>query len=167
MVGTKNDEASLVARVRSGDEAAWSEIVELHWRRVWSVSRIIVRDRQGAEDLTQGTFRAARERLSDDRGGDTLRVWIQAICRELARNELRRRGRRSDAAAVDPQAQYAELELALEALDVEDREALLLTEAGSTPEDLAAALGVPPATIRSRTGRARARLLEELGEAVT
>jgi RNA polymerase sigma-70 factor (ECF subfamily) len=162
MVGAKSD-ASLVARARSGDESAWAAIVEHHWRRVWRLSRIVVRDEHGAEEVAQETFRAVRERL-DAAGSDAaLGGWIQSICRERAMDELRRRGRQPGAASADDRvAEGPDLERALAALEPEQRAALLLTEAGSTPEDLAAALAVTAATIRSRSSLARARLLDEL-----
>jgi len=47
VAGARSD-AELVALARSGDESAWTTIVELHWRRVWSLSRIIVRDQDGS-----------------------------------------------------------------------------------------------------------------------
>ena len=162
MVGAKG-ETSLLARARSGDESAWAAIVEHHWRRVWRVSRMVVREQQGAEEVAQETFRAARERL-DRAGSDAaLGGWIQSICRERAMDELRRRGRQpGPAAAGDPAAEGPDVERALAALEPEQREALLMTEAGSTPEDLAVAMGVATATIRTRSSLARARLVDEL-----
>lgn len=161
MVGATND-ASLVARTQSGDETAWKAIVELHWMRVWSLSRIIVRDQQGAEEVAQETFRVARERLGASGGDAALCPWIQAVCRERALDELRRRARQPRQAAEDRPVDRPDVERAIGALEQEDREALLMTEAGSTPEDLAAALGVPAPMIRSRCARARAGLLEAL-----
>jgi RNA polymerase sigma factor (sigma-70 family) len=55
-----------------------------------------------------------------------------------------------------------DLERALASLEDDEREAVLLTEAGYTSEELASALGVAATTIRSRRARARARLLREL-----
>ena len=54
------------------------------------------------------------------------------------------------------------MERALGALEAEEREALLLTVAGYTPEELGRVLRVPAATIRSRGARARTRLLDRL-----
>jgi RNA polymerase sigma-70 factor, ECF subfamily len=162
MIGAKSDE-SLVALARAGDDTAWTEIVELHWRRVWSLSRIIVREQHGAEEVAQETFRAARERLGSYDGAATLCSWIQGLCRERALDELRRRGRQPRQTAEEERSvQRPRVEQALAALEPEEREALLLTEAGTTPEELAAALGVPGSTIRSRCARARARLLDRL-----
>lgn len=162
-VNDVKSDADLAARAHAGDEAAWSAIVELHWKQVWSLSRIIVRDQQGAEEVAQDTFRAVRERLGVFAGDRSLCSWIQAMCRQRALDELRRRSRQADqaAAAAAPPWRLS-LEQALVALDPEEREALLLTVAGTVPEDLARALGTEAATVRSRIARARARLLEQL-----
>ncbi len=144
---------------------------------VWTLSRRIVRDQYGAEEVTQETFRLVRERLVDYRGQGALCGWIQAICRHQALDELRRRRRREREVCIDQCAsldarpvaateerwvQRLDLERALEMLAEEERAALLLTAAGYTSDELAAALGVAATTIRSRRARARAALLREL-----
>jgi RNA polymerase sigma-70 factor, ECF subfamily len=170
-------DASLVARAQSGDETAWTAIVELHWKQVWSLSRIIVRDRHGAEEVAQETFRAVKDKLAAYQGEGTLCGWIQSICRHQALDELRRRSRHArevsigdtpglEARAVSGEqrrVEHVDLENALAALDDEERDALLLTEAGYTSDELANALGVAARTIRSRRARARTRLLQLLG----
>src|SRR5689334_13615064 len=94
-------EPSLVAQARQGDEQAWAAIVELHWQAVWSLSRRIVRDQQGAEEVTQETFRVVRERLAQYHGQGALCAWIQAICRHQALDELRRRRRQAREVCID------------------------------------------------------------------
>jgi RNA polymerase sigma-70 factor (ECF subfamily) len=172
-----NGDASLVARARAGDQAAWAAIVEHHWQSVWILSRRIVRDQFGAEEVTQETFRIVRERLSDYRGQGSLCGWIQTICRRQALDELRRRRRlarevsfdvcpglvaRQPATTEERLVQRMDLERALGVLAEEEREALLLTAAGYTSDELAATLGVAATTIRSRRARAKAALLREL-----
>src|SRR2546421_2023472 len=135
-------EPSLVAQARDGDETAWAAIVELHWQAVWSLSRRIVRDQQGAEEVTQETFRVIKERLGEYRGQGALCAWIQVICRHQALDELRRRRRHAREVCIDECAdvrarpvaieermvQRIDLERALALLAEEEREALLLTE---------------------------------------
>ncbi|HKF74742.1 MAG TPA: sigma-70 family RNA polymerase sigma factor [Candidatus Dormibacteraeota bacterium] len=170
-------EVDMVARARAGEESAWAELVEAHWRPVWSMSRSIVRDQHSAEEVTQETFRVVKEKLTEYRGDGALCGWIQSICRRQALDALRRRRRqgarevsiddgtgagRPAQATEDRMVQRLDLERALALLAEEEREALLMTEAGYTSEELAAALGVAPTTIRSRRARARVRLLREL-----
>jgi RNA polymerase sigma factor (sigma-70 family) len=163
VANVKND-VSLAARAHGGDESAWTAIVELHWKQVWNLSRIVVREQHGAEELAQDTFRVVREQLGAYDGDRTLCSWIQSICRRRALDEIRRRRHAREAA---PDAGYdrparPELERALSALEPEEREALLLAAAGAARDELAAMLGLTAAGFRSRTARARLRLLDQL-----
>jgi RNA polymerase sigma-70 factor (ECF subfamily) len=175
--GGLESDGRLVARARAGDEAAWAVIVGRHWKRVWNLSWRIVRDRYGAEEVAQETFRVIREKLAEYRGQGSLCGWIQAICRRQALDELRRRSRltrevsiegslvldgRPAASTEEGWVQHIDLERALALLDDEEREALLMTAAGYTSEELAKLSGVAATTIRSRKARARARLAREL-----
>jgi RNA polymerase sigma-70 factor (ECF subfamily) len=158
-----NNDVNLVSRAQAGDEAAWSAIVELHWKQVWALSRIIVRDQQGAEEVALDTFRAVRDRLGAFAVDRTLCEWIQSVCRQRALDELRRRSRQADQAAAAAAPPWRSgLEQALVALEAEEREALLLTAAGSAADELARALDTEAGTIRARVARARARLVEHV-----
>lgn len=159
----KND-VSLAARAQSGDESAWTAIVELHWKQVWNLCRIVVRDEHGAAELAQDTFRVVREQLGAYDGDRTLCAWIQSVCRRRVLDEVRRRRHTRDGgpAAADDRPVHPELERALTAIEPEEREALLLTAAGTDYEELAAMLGLSAAAVRSRTARARMALLDQL-----
>jgi RNA polymerase sigma-70 factor (ECF subfamily) len=159
------DDAILVAEVQAGDENAWTSIVEQHWQQVWGLGRTIVRDQHGAEEVVLETFRVARERLAGTGPEAGLGAWLSSLCRGVALEELKRRARQPGAAPAGPQQPAADdgLERALGALDDDERQVLLLTAAGCTSDELAAALGVAPAAVRSRRARARSRLLADLG----
>jgi RNA polymerase sigma-70 factor, ECF subfamily len=176
-IAGEESDGQLVARAQAGDDAAWEAIVGRHWMQVWNVSRRIVRDQHGAEEVTQDTFRVIKEKLAEYRGQGALWGWIRSICRHQALDELRRRGRHLREISIedglcpsskplvtteDRWVQHIDLERALALLEDEEREALLMTEAGYTSEELAKVVGVAPTTIRSRRARARARLLREL-----
>jgi len=175
--GGEDGDVRLAARALSGDAGAWETIVERHWKSVWRLSRRIVRDQHGAEEVTQETFLVIQERLAEYRGRGPLCGWIHAICRRQAFDELRRRGRlarvvsiedcldpggRCVAPAEDGWVRHLDLERALASLDDDEREALLMTAAGYTSEELGQMLNVAPTTVRSRRARARARLTREL-----
>ena len=173
----EDEDAGLVARALAGDAAAWEAIVERHWKSVWSLSRRIVRDQHGAEEVTQETFLLIQERLAEYRRQGPLYGWIQAICRRQAFDELRRRTRLAREVPMEERAdsgggragpaeegwvRHIDLERALAGLEGEEREAVLMTAAGYTSEELGQMLGVAPTTVRSRRARARARLTREL-----
>jgi RNA polymerase sigma-70 factor (ECF subfamily) len=175
--GGEDGDVRLAARALSGDAGAWEAIVERHWRSVWNLSRRIVRDQHGAEEITQDTFLVIQERLGEYRGQGALCGWIHTICRRQAFDELRRRGRLAREVSiedgVDPSGRcvvpaeerwvrHIDLERALASLEDDEREALLMTAAGYTSDELGQMLGVAPTTIRSRRARARTRLTREL-----
>jgi RNA polymerase sigma factor (sigma-70 family) len=130
-----------------------------------------------AEDLVQDTRVAA---LTAPHGSDGfLAAWLRATLRNLGlaarRGTARRRGRERDAAergaagardvASDPAALAAQAELvrdvgaAVHALDEPFRTAVLLRFwHGLTPDGIAAHLGVPRNTVRSRLQRGLERL---------
>jgi RNA polymerase sigma-70 factor (ECF subfamily) len=152
-------------------------ILKLHWTSVWRLSMVIVRERQGAEDVAMETFSALRRKLATYRGEGPLGTWIQTICRRLALDELRRRSRRGcemsiDAPGVERLGRSGEddwigrldLEKALASLGEKEREAILLQAAGYSSTDAAEMLGVAPTTVRSRQAKARAKLLPWLAE---
>jgi RNA polymerase sigma-70 factor (ECF subfamily) len=167
--GTDWEQAELIARARRGDEEAWEVIVRRHSDAAWKLGWMMVREREAAEDVVQETFVRVRAKLSDYRGG-SFRSWILAICRNQARDELRRRGRRAcevslegASLAGEPQedrwADLVDLHEALDGLPEDEREALLLQWAGLTSKEIADTLGVAPTTIRSRIARGREKLV--------
>jgi len=173
--GAEDYESALIARILDGDEPAWETLVALHWKLVWKIGWMILRDVHAAEDVAQDTFVKVRERLPQFRGERPLRGWIQAISRNQARDELRRRRRRPREVSLDSLGLPAtrqedrwderlDLERALAGLPCDERESLLLHRGGLTSEEIASHLGVAPTTIRSRIARARHRLAQGLKE---
>lgn len=87
------DEASLVARCREGDRAAFGEFVRAFQDRVFGVCLRISGDRHDAADATQETFVRALESISrfDERAA--VFTWLYRIAVNLAIDQRRRRGR--------------------------------------------------------------------------
>lgn len=137
-----------------------------------------------AEDLAAETFATAyRRRTSFDSRQGSLRSWLYGIAANLVRNHWRaeRHLLQLDARlipdmdlpdgtdAVEQRITAAllapRLAGALETLTRDQRDVLLLyVWADLSQEEIAAALGVAPGTVRSRLSRARAALREQLGD---
>ncbi|WP_199224493.1 sigma-70 family RNA polymerase sigma factor [Serinibacter arcticus] len=122
-----------------------------------------VRDRGAAEEVVQETFlRAwrARERFDATRGG--VRTWLYAIARNVVADSFRRGARTPEpvdldrlperaAPADDPVERLAMVE-ALATLSQEHRQAVVAIHVlGLGYAELADSLGVPVATLRTRT----------------
>lgn len=137
-----------------------------------SYARVLTRDPEAADDLVQATFVRARERGNTFREGADLRVWLMAILHNLfidGRRSARAAEARDQAwaetrpAFVAPAgeiaARLAQLRAAFLALNAEQREALhLVAIEGLSVAEAAEVLAVPPGTVMSRVGRARAAL---------
>ena len=150
-----------------GDDAAVGELVRRTQPDVWRVCTVLG-SRGEEEDLVQETYLRALGSLDRYRGDAPVRAWLLAIARNVCADHVRRRNRRrrlierlrplgGETATVP----HEHLEDLLEVLDLDRREAFVLTQMmGVSYEDAATTLGVPIGTIRSRVARARAELLE-------
>jgi RNA polymerase sigma factor (sigma-70 family) len=92
MAGTPDD-AALVALAQAGDAAAFAELYERYFDRIYDFLARMVRDRAEAADLTQDTFLRAMDRLDTLRSGTSFKSWLFTIARNTALNRLERAGR--------------------------------------------------------------------------
>jgi RNA polymerase sigma-70 factor (ECF subfamily) len=148
------------------------------WRASWATTR-------DAEDLTQEAFVRALGALDVFRGDGTFGAWLLRIAVHVGRDHVRRKGRAPERMALEelagaaldvidvkagatPDAAPTERELAdrlawaIDRLPVGLRAALVLRVLeGRGYDEVAAVLGVRPATARTQVMKAR-RALEEL-----
>jgi RNA polymerase sigma-70 factor, ECF subfamily len=152
-----------------GEASVFSTIFDRHFDAVFRyLARRIERAR--AEDLAATTFTVAFERRGSFRSdADTARPWLLGIATNLLRNERRaeRRGldliarlrgeeRTPDRGLGETDDRLAPL---LRELDPDQLDVLLLYAWEELSyEEIAAALGIPIGTVRSRLARARSRL---------
>lgn len=166
-------------RARSGDLAAFNELVLEHQGLVFNLCYRMLSRRQAAEDACQETFISAWRNLPGMRG-DTFRPWLLRIAANACHDELRRRGRRSasslevaleeglpEPADSDPLPEASvlsgelrrRLESALRALPEEQRLAIVLSDVeGLDYAEIAATMSCSLGTVKSRIARGRARL---------
>lgn len=177
-------EAGLVRRAKAGDPEAYGTLVLMHREASFRVAYVLLGSPAEAEDAAQEAFVRAYLALDRFRTGEPFRPWLLRIVANEARNRRRGRGRReglvervaavfgrSDAAAPPAEElvlageRHAELRWALrslredERLVVVSRYLLELSEA-----ETAAALGIPPGTVKSRLHRGLRRLRDRLGD---
>ena len=83
-------DAGLVARCRTGDDAAWEELVRRFSRYVLAIAQQGFRmSRDDAEDVFQEVFARTYERLGDLRSDDAVRPWIAQLTRRLCIDRIR------------------------------------------------------------------------------
>lgn len=112
----------LVRRCRSGDGAAWEEIVQLFSRRIFNLAYRFTSSAEAAEDLTQDVFIRIYRTLDqyDPQHGD-LPNWLMRLARNLIIDDYRRRQR-------NPQNDYAD--------DVEDHSFHLRSKTDSAHKEM-------------------------------
>lgn len=169
-----SDEVTRMAlAARDGDRIAFAGFVRQTQGDVWRLCAHLV-DRQSADDLTQETYLRAVGAITRFRGDSSARTWLLSIARRVCVDTIRRRTRRrralrrrgSDSIEVPAQSGEVELNAVLAGLHPDRRVAFTLTQVlGLSYEEAAGVVGCPVGTIRSRVARARADLLERLGEA--
>jgi RNA polymerase sigma-70 factor (ECF subfamily) len=159
-------EPATIRAAARGDPAAFERLVRTYQAPVFRFLRHLVGDRSLAEDLTQDTFLRLHRRLGSFRFQSKFSTWLFQVARNAAADELRRHQRQARLLQVAPLPgppsapdARAELRIALADLPVAMREPLLLVEVGGfTYAEVAAVLGVPVGTVKSRVFSARARL---------
>lgn len=157
------------------DPESFRALFERHYRAVWS----FLAWRFGgtaADDVCAETFATAfAERRRYDHSRPDARPWLLGIAinhgRRHARRELRKLERLAATVFLAPSGPSVNLDprgkLAggLLALDGRDREPLLLLAlADFSYNQIAAVLGIPEGTVRSRINRARNQLKEAIQE---
>lgn len=80
----------LVKRVREGDTAAFSELVEQHKTLVFSVVLRMVGNREDAEEVAQDTFVAAFQKIREFKGASKFSTWIYKIAYFTSIKHLRK-----------------------------------------------------------------------------
>ncbi|HUQ88568.1 MAG TPA: sigma-70 family RNA polymerase sigma factor [Vicinamibacterales bacterium] len=91
-----DDEASLVAQLRAGDEAAFELVVRSYGGRLLAVARRIVGSEEDARDVVQDAFMNAFKSLDRFEGNAKLSTWLHRIVVNAALMRLRTRKRKPE-----------------------------------------------------------------------
>jgi RNA polymerase sigma-70 factor, ECF subfamily len=181
------DWALTVRRCLDGDSGAWAELVRAHHRRVYGLCYRFTGSAVDAEDLTQDVFLKIYSNLSSfDIARGSLQVWITTMTRNLLVDNFRRTKNLRATGSLDegwneseelkpvdrlvsrdasPHEVTARKELekmiqaALAKVSTELREAVILRDLQDMDyKEIAAVLGIPEGTVKSRISRGRAEL---------
>jgi RNA polymerase sigma-70 factor (ECF subfamily) len=179
-------ERTLVAKAQSGNEDAFAELVRRHSGQIYALSLNMLRNREDAEDNLQNVLVKAFHHINRFEGNSQFSTWLVRIAINEALMRLRKRTseRISDYhelngsedeprtfpeiedARQNPEREYMSKELARKAfrgLNPSLQDTFILQKAeGWTNRELAQALGITVATVKSRVFRARARLRQQL-----
>jgi len=187
LTGQDFEDAELLARIAEGDTEALATIYDRYQRAVYSLCDRVTRDQGAAEEITQEVFvRLWKSAASFEPGKGRVSAWLLRIAHNLALNEVRRRSSRpviayeadwevesGGVADADQQRDPAmaawlgeravAIRAALSQLPAPQRQAIELAFFdGLTQAEIAAAVGDPLGTVKSRIRIGMQRLREVL-----
>ncbi len=90
------DEASLVARLRAGDEPAFADLVRQNAGRMLAVARRMLRSEEDARDALQDAFLQAFRGVGRFEGSARLSTWLHRILINACLMKLRTLGRKPE-----------------------------------------------------------------------
>ena len=185
-------DAELAEHAANGDELAFERIMRNHNRLLFRTARSILKSDAEAEDALQEAYLSAWRALSTFRADSKLSTWLVRIVINEALGRLRRRksaqviplesvmepfDRQESAEEDDPEREPDRLAMRSQVRRLMEARIDLLPEAFRTVfmlraveelsvEEVAAALEIPEATVRTRFFRARSLLRESLSRDV-
>ena len=163
-----------VGRCLGGDRAAFEELVLRYQRPLFNLALRLLGRYDEASDATQNAFVKAYARLDTFDTTQRFFSWIYRILRNECLNALRGQriweplsddvlGARPPTDAIEDGERQRAVQRAVMSLDMEYREVIALRHfAGMSYEDIAATLGIPGKTVKSRLYTARQRLAASL-----
>jgi RNA polymerase sigma-70 factor (ECF subfamily) len=86
-------DAALMLRVKQGDAAAFTQLVEKYKQPIMNLVWRTLRDETEAEDITQSVFVQAWKSAPRYQATAKFSTWLYTIARNLCLNEFRRRSR--------------------------------------------------------------------------
>jgi len=164
----------LVERARAGDRAAFAELVAASIGRLFNIAQLMLRDRDLADDAVQEALVLAWRDLRGLRDLDGFDAWLHRVLVRCVYREADRERRRSETTLQLPSAGIASdaassvadrdaIDRGFRRLRPEHRAVLVLHHyLGYTDAEAAAAMAVPPGTIKSRLNRATSALRSAL-----
>jgi RNA polymerase sigma-70 factor, ECF subfamily len=183
----REDEHLLVAAAKSGDAAAFEELVSRYERKIFRLTMNITRNREDAEDAMQDAFLKSYSHLKNFQGDSRFYTWLVRIAANEALMRLRKR--RPNQFSLDepiegdedlmprelqdwgpgPEQRFAQTEMreilssVIDELEPDYRTVFVLRDIEElSTEETASALGISLPAVKSRLLRARLKLRQKL-----
>ena len=195
LLGTvhRTSDEVLVQRFKNGDRRAFSELIDRHQNRVYSLCYRWMGNQQAAEEVTQEVFVSLFRSLERFRGDSKFSTWLHRVTVNHCKNQNLYRQRRAhgrhesldsapedgavrqipstgpstDSGAFQTEAEKM-LHEGLAALDEDHRQIILLRDLEDLSyEEISSLLDLPKGTVKSRLHRARVELARQLSMRMT
>jgi RNA polymerase sigma-70 factor (ECF subfamily) len=180
----------LVARAQQQDVAAYDELVQRYYKKIYALLYNMTSNKEDAEDLIQEVFVKAYSALARFKGDSSFYTWVYRIAVNRAINYVKRRNKRAGPSldnvdsGIERDKSYVELSAkespfrdatlselqeklnsALQKLSDKHRVVVVMHDIEGVPHDeIAQVLGVSSGTVRSRLFYARQILQSELAD---
>jgi RNA polymerase sigma-70 factor (ECF subfamily) len=191
---TEGTDEALMIRFQSGDRSAFALLVRRHQTHLYNFSLRHLRSPPAAEEVVQDAFLRVVQNASEFKHEARFTTWLYTIARNLCIDQMRKRALRRHPSLDEPKragedgdgptlgeqtadgranveraavgVEIRERVLAaVETLPEEQREVFLMREVSNLPfKEIAAIVGVPENTVKSRMRYALERLQAALSE---
>lgn len=181
---TREEEQSLIERVRSGDSSAFETLVLENQTKVYNLALRMTGNEEDALDMSQEAFLRAYNSLDGFRGDSRFSVWLYRLTSNICIDFIRSR-KRAAAVSLHDAEDGSDIEIPderfLPETELERREfrealskglteltpeysrILILREVnGLSYDEIGEVLELSPGTVKSRIHRARGRLISIL-----
>ncbi len=181
-------EDALVAKARSGNVAAFEQLVLAYEKKVYNLAFRMMGNSEDASDVVQETFLRAFSSLRSFRGDSSFSTWVYRIVSNICLDELRKRSRQRVSSLDEPvEGQDGEMirqvadpspgpedalqrtetreqiQRGIASLQEDHRVIVVLRDVqGLSYEEIAQVLGLSLGTVKSRLNRARLALKKRL-----
>ncbi len=165
-----DDELAWVIQAQQGSQDAFTQLVEKYQTPVYNLCYRMLGEAEAAEDAAQETFLRAWQQARTLQDPATVGGWLFRIAHNLAMSRIRRP--RTVPLVEDPperlaagsdEERWIAVLAAVGRLSQPHREVIAKRHFGGYRHDeIAAQLGIPPGTVRSRLARAYQELREML-----
>jgi RNA polymerase sigma-70 factor, ECF subfamily len=174
-------DAECVRRVQEGDTEAFGILVQRHQKAIFNLLYRILGDYDDAAEVAQEAFLSAYRSIKSFRGDASFATWLYRIAVNHANTRRKSHaagqergaameslagppdGDSDPAAALEQKETRQRVQAALDGLSTEDATIIVLRDLQDIPyETVAATLGIPVGTVKSRLHRARRALKDRL-----
>lgn len=165
-----NADEELVSAALSGDVESFVTLCHRYYPTLVAIAHSVLGDSHLSEDAAQEALAKACRKLDGLKSPRRFGAWLAAICRNEARNILRRNPRTQNLGdrdvpkdAAEPDHDVEAVRQALKILPVESRELLYLRYKNALSyQAISDLLGISPQAVHGRLRRARQTVREHL-----
>lgn len=148
------DDARWVHAAQDGDAQAYNQLIVRHQERAYRVAYHLLHDAHVAANVTQSVLVNAFQTLPE-LGDETFQVWLLRLLTQRCAAFLQ--------LYPAPTTARSAIEMAMETLPLPERITLVLADLEKlAPQDIAKITRTDPATVRTRTHRARCAVRDVL-----